>query len=135
MSTTLRQHSLAMIQQAVRLLVSADVVSFSEYQAVMENLRSLAKTGRAPPPVEPRLITQAELATMLSLGLSTLKRLEKQNAIPLRPRWISGSKRYYLPEAVAWLAAQPVEGNSTSTISIPTDAADAADAKKHIEKQ
>ena len=133
MSTILRQHSLAMIQQAVRLLVNADVVSFSEYQEVMENLRSLAKTGRAPPPVEPRLITQAELATMLSLGLSTLKRLEKQNAIPLRPRWISGSKRYYLPEVVAWLAAQPVEVfSSTSTVSIATDAVDKTDAKIQV---
>lgn len=114
MPTTLRQSSVQLISKAVKLLVDADVVSFSEYQIVMENLRALAKTGRAPPPVAPRLINQAELAKMLGLGLSTLKRLESHGEIPLKPRWISGSKRYYLPEAVAWLATEPIASAPTS---------------------
>jgi predicted DNA-binding transcriptional regulator AlpA len=74
--------------------VDHGVIYNVEANHIINNLNNLIRHNELMPPIPPKLLTQAEVAEMLGLGLSNFKALEKKNTFPFKRRMLGGSVRY-----------------------------------------
>lgn len=101
----LREATAKAISKAVDLLYSVDAVDYNEVCIVKSALKSLAKSGELPAPPEEKLVSQEQVAEVLGVGLSTLKRLLASGEVVLPRKMVGGSVRYRWKDVVSWMNA------------------------------
>ena len=88
----LSEHGVALILRIARIFVEEGNLAQSDYNTIAEQLKHLAKTGAPKPAITPRLLSTAEVAELLGLGLSNFKKIE--HTLPFKRRMIGGSVKF-----------------------------------------
>lgn len=90
----IRPCTVQLLRKLMNPWVDHGVIGNLEANHIINNLNSLIRHNEFMPPVPPKLLTQAEVAEMLGLGLSNFKALEKQNTFPFKRRMLGGAVRF-----------------------------------------
>ena len=94
------QHTtLRAISRFLKILVDTDVVSVQEMNEININLKHLREKKSLCPAVPNRLIDRKDLSSLLSVSVSTLKRLEQTGDIDIPIIRIGSTLRYRLHDA------------------------------------
>ena len=94
MQNRLRPKTVKLISKILSPWVDNGEVLPSEMQIIKLNLNSLAQKGELAPLIPPKMLTQREVAELLSLSYSNYKRLEKMGVFPFQRRMIHSAVRY-----------------------------------------
>ena len=89
---SLSEHGVALILRVARVFVEEGNLAQSDYNTIAEELKHLAKTGKPKPSIIPRLLSSAEVADLLGLGLSNFKKIEA--TLPFKRRMVGGSVKF-----------------------------------------
>ena len=89
---SLSEHGVALILRVARVFVEEGNLAQSDYYTIAEQLKHLAKTGTPTPAITPRLLSSAEVADLLGLGISNFKKIE--HTLPFKRRMVSGSVKF-----------------------------------------
>ena len=90
----LRPCTVQLLRKLMNPWVDHGVIYNVEANHIINNLNNLIRHNELMPPIPPKLLTQAEVAEMLGLGLSNFKKLEKTGIFPFKRRMLGGSVRY-----------------------------------------
>lgn len=127
-SNSVRPATVRLVTKLIAPLLDSGLVTNTEYNAIYQNLAYLAKKGEQMPPVQPRLITGQEAASVLGISFSQLRTLEREGALPFKRKIVGGRNvRYRNTEVYAFAF---LDDDSVITSSLPSAGAGAlADAK------
>jgi len=127
-SNSVRPATVRLVTKLIAPLLDSGLVTNTEYSAIYQNLTYLAKKGEQMPPVQPRLITGQEAASILGISLSQLRTLEREGALPFKRKIVGGRNvRYRNTEVYAFAF---LNDDSVITSFLPSAGAGApADAK------
>ena len=89
---SLSEHGVALILRVARIFVEEGNLAQTDYNTIAEQLKHLAKTGTPKPAITPRLLSSAEAADLLGLGLSNFKKIE--HTLPFKRRMVGGSVKF-----------------------------------------
>ena len=89
---SLSEHGVALILRVARVFVEEGNLAQSDYNTIAEQLKHLAKTGTPKPAITPRLLSSAEVADLLGLGISNFKKIE--HTLPFKRRMVGGSVKF-----------------------------------------
>jgi predicted DNA-binding transcriptional regulator AlpA len=104
MKTAIKPKTVKLIRRLLNPLADEGVLSVSEMNEIVNQLKSLSRTGAQIPTIQPRLLSQKEAAEMLGIGLSNFKRLEKEGVIPIKRRMLGTSVRYLNTDVIHFMA-------------------------------
>jgi predicted DNA-binding transcriptional regulator AlpA len=90
----LRPKTVNLINNLLKPWVREGVIAQIEANYIISNLKHLAAKNELQPQIPPKLLTQQEVADILSLGLSNFKKLEKDGIFPFKRKLLGGSVRY-----------------------------------------
>ena len=90
----LRPKTVNLINNLLKPWVREGVIAQIEANYIISNLKHLAAKNELQPQIPPKLLTQQEVANILSLGLSNFKKLEKDGIFPFKRKLLGGSVRY-----------------------------------------
>ena len=93
-TTTIRIPSVKLISRFLRIMTDEDLVSVPEANTIIAELKHLAERGENLPPIMPKLLTQEDAASMLGIGLSNFKKLEREGAFSFKRKMVGTSVRY-----------------------------------------
>ncbi len=79
------------------------VLTVSEFEQIMQALKSLAKNGTPSEPVKPKMLTVENVADLLGISKSQLRALEAEGKLPFRRRKIGSSVRYLNTEVLDYM--------------------------------
>ncbi len=78
----IQQNTVKVISKFITgFLTDQSIVSVSEGQYIISELKHISKHNERMPKVFPKLLTMQEVTDILSIGLSNFKKLEKENFI------------------------------------------------------
>jgi len=103
MQNRLRPRTVKLISKILKPWVDYGEVLPSEMQIVKSNLNNLASKGELAPLIPPKMLTQREVAELLSLSYSNYKRLEKMGVFPFRRHMIHSAVRYLNTEVFEYM--------------------------------
>ncbi|MBR6372047.1 MAG: helix-turn-helix domain-containing protein [Victivallales bacterium] len=110
----IRPTTAKIVVKAMLLFYEADVVSWEEVQAIRYVLTELAKKGEMPKEPEKRLLDLHQVADILAIGESTLKRGLAEGRIPLPKVRIGGAVRFRWEDVVKLIdAIEPMNKDIT----------------------
>jgi len=127
-SNSVRPATVRLVTKLIAPLLDSGLVTNTEYNAIYQNLAYLAKKGEQMPPVQPRLITGQEAASILGISFSQLRTLEREGALPFKRKIVGGRNvRYRNTEVYAFAF---LDDDSVITSFLPSAGAGTlADAK------
>ena len=127
-SNSVRPATVRLVTKLIAPLLDSGLVTNTEYNAIYQNLAYLAKKGEQMPPVQPRLITGQEAASVLGISFSQLRTLEREGALPFKRKIVGGRNvRYRNTEVYAFAF---LDDDSVITSFLPSAGAGApTDAK------
>ena len=94
-SNSVRPATVRLVTKLIAPLLDSGLVTNTEYSALYQNLTYLAKKGEQMPPVQPRLITGQEAASVLGISFSQLRTLEREGALPFKRKIVGGRNVRY----------------------------------------
>jgi predicted DNA-binding transcriptional regulator AlpA len=103
MQNKLNPRTVKLISQILRPWVDNGGILPSEMKIITSNLNSLARKGELAPLISPKMLTQREVAELLSLSYSNYKRLEKMGVFPFRRHMIHSAVRYLNTEVFEYM--------------------------------
>jgi len=112
MQNRLRPKTVKLIAKILSLWVDNGEVLPSEMQIIKLNLNSLAQKGELAPLVPPKMLTQREVAELLSLSYSNYKRLERMGVFTFQRRMIHSAVRYLNTDVFRYMSNNNENGNS-----------------------
>ena len=90
-------------------LLEIGVISRDEFDLMFTYLGSLAKTGKPPPEVTPKLIRGPEAAEMLAISYAEFRKLEAEGVFPFKRRAFGKNVRYFYPDIVEFMRSGGIE--------------------------
>lgn len=109
----LRPKTIDLLGKIMQPWIKEGVISQTEANYIISNLRSLLKRNELQPIVPPRLLTQQDVADMLNLGLSNFKKLEKDGVFPFKRKMVGASVRYCNLDVIDFVKATQEEIDET----------------------
>ena len=94
-SNSVRPATVRLVTKLIAPLLDSGLVTNAEYSAIYQNLTYLAKKGEQMPPVQPRLITGQEAASILGISFSQFRTLEREGVFPFKRRIVGGRNVRY----------------------------------------
>ena len=94
MNTNIRPQTVRLIQRILTPIMETGLISVPELNEVIGNLKHLSEKGELLPAILPKLLTQEESASMLGVGLSNFKKLEREGAFSFKRKMVGTSVRY-----------------------------------------
>ncbi len=105
MKSSVRPSTVKLVGRQLSILVDTGVVPVSEYHTVMSNLRYLSHKGELLPDIKPKLLTQKEVAAMLSISFANFRSLERDGHFPFKRKMVGTSVRYYNTDIIKYILA------------------------------
>jgi predicted DNA-binding transcriptional regulator AlpA len=106
MNTSIRPDTVKLISKLLSPWTDEGILSVPEKREVIAQLRYLSEKGVERPCVIPKLIDQTEAATILGIGLSNFKKLEKAGQFPFKRKMVGTSVRYRNTDIVQFLMTE-----------------------------
>jgi len=101
----IRPRTVTFIGRLLRPISDEGIISVTEYNEIVANLRHLSRMGTPLPPMQPRLIDQRKAAEMLGVSHANFKKLEREGAIPFKRKMIGSSVRYRNTDILKFIMA------------------------------
>jgi len=111
-SNHIRTNTVKLIGRLIQPLVEEGLIYVPERNEILSNLKSLAERGETLPVETPKLIDQETAATMLGIGLSNFKKLEREGKFPFKRKMVGSAVRYRNTDIIKFIMAE--EANDTS---------------------
>ena len=111
-ATTIRPQSVKLISRFLRIMTDEDLVTVPEANTIIAELKHLAERGENLPPIMAKLIDQEQAATMLGVGLSNFKKLERENAFSFKRKMVGTSVRYRNIDIINFIMASDDSSHS-----------------------
>jgi hypothetical protein len=115
MNTNIRPQSVKLISRFLRIMTDEDLVTVPEANTIIAELKHLAERGENLPAIIPKLVDQEEAASMLGVGLSNFKKLEREGAFSFKRKMVGTSVRYRNTDVISYILA-----SDDSSLSKPT---------------
>ena len=84
-------------------------MSRDEFNLMFMYLTSLAKNGKPPAEVQPKLIRGPEAAELLAISYAEFRKLAAEGVFPFRRRVFGKNVRYYFPDIVEFMQTGAIE--------------------------
>ncbi len=94
MNTNIRPQTVRLIKRILTPLMEEGLISVPELNEIIGNLKHISEKGTLLPAILPKLLTQEESASMLGVGLSNFKKLEREGAFSFKRKMVGTSVRY-----------------------------------------
>ena len=94
MNSLIRLKTVNLIRKLLKPLTEENLIGWNEYQEIIANLKNLAERNELLPIIEPKLLTNEEVAEMLSLSKTHFFKQIKDGSIKLPRIKIGTSIRY-----------------------------------------
>ena len=108
-SHSIRPATACLVGKILKPLTESNLITLNEHREIIAQLRSLANTGATVPLSIPRLLTTEETAAKLGIGVSNLKKLLKEERIPLKKKYIGTSVRFRSTEVERYILSDDDE--------------------------
>ena len=105
MNTNIRPQSVKLISRFLRIMTDEDLVTVPEANTIIAELKHLAERGENLPAIIPKLVDQEEAASMLGVGLSNFKKLEREGAFSFKRKMVGTSVRYRNTDVISYILA------------------------------
>ncbi|MEI8246762.1 MAG: hypothetical protein WCI51_13095 [Lentisphaerota bacterium] len=115
MNTNIRPQTVRLIKRILTPLMEEGLISVPELNEVIGNLKHISEKGELLPAILPKLLTQEESASMLAVGLSNFKKLEREGAFSFKRKMVGTSVRYRNTDVISYILA-----SDDSSLSKPT---------------
>lgn len=99
----IKNSTIRAISRFLKILCDTDVVGVQEMNEINSQLKSIYERGTLRPTTPNKLLDRNELSLLLSVSVSTLKRLEKTGDIDIPILRIGSTLRYRLHDVHAFL--------------------------------
>jgi len=99
--------SVKLVDRMLKPFVEEGIIPVSDHNEILLHLKYLASKGKAMPDVLPKLIKMDDVASMLSLGLSNFKKLEKEGIFPFQRKTLGSSVRYRNTDIYRYILLDP----------------------------
>ena len=106
---TFRESTVKLLRRVIAPWMENGLVSRDEFNATFTYLTALAKTGKPPHEVEPKLLRGPEAAELLAISYAEFRKLAAEGAFPFKRRKFGKNVRYYYPDIVAFMSAGGIE--------------------------
>ena len=103
MQAEIRFQTVRLVKRVLSPWMEEGIISNPEYREIIHQLKHLSEKGRLAPEVPNRVIKRPELAEILGLSLSNLKKLEKEGHINIPILRVGRSIRYRLHDAFRFI--------------------------------
>ena len=108
-SRTFRESTVKLLRRILTPLLEYGLISRDEFDMLFTYLGSLAKTGKPPPDVTPKLIRGPEAAELLSISYAEFRKLAAEGVFPFRRRVFGKNVRYFYPDIVEFMRSGGIE--------------------------
>jgi predicted DNA-binding transcriptional regulator AlpA len=98
-----------LIRRLLQTFVDVDVITVSEMNFVVSNLRHIAEKGELKPIVIPKLISQSNVSDYLGISLANFKKLEREGAFSFKRKMLGSSVRYRNTEVIEFILSKETE--------------------------
>jgi predicted DNA-binding transcriptional regulator AlpA len=102
-TTIIRPRTVKLLGKILRPLAEENLLTMPELREILAQMKHLADKGQTMPPIEPRLIDQAEVAAMLGISLAQVRKFDREGRLPFRRRMIGTSVRFRNIDVLAFL--------------------------------
>mgnify|MGYP003764938925 FL=1 len=93
-------------------MVEENMIGSTEYDYIISNLKHLESKGELIPDTVPKLLTIDEAASMLNIGLSHFKKMEKENRFPFKRKMIGTAVRYRNTDLIRYILTSDEEDSN-----------------------
>ena len=104
-SKTFRESTVKLLRRILTPLMECGLMSRDEFNLMFTYLTSLAKNGKPPAEVQPKLIRGPEAAELLAISYAEFRKLAAEGVFPFRRRVFGKNVRYYFPDIVEFMQA------------------------------
>jgi len=115
MNINIRPQTVRLIKRILTPLMEEGLIPVPELNEVIGNLKHLSEKGELLPAIMPKLIDQEEAASMLGVGLSNFKKLEREGAFSFKRKMVGTSVRYRNTDVINFILASDESCLSKST--------------------
>ena len=91
---SIRPKTIKLIKRIITPIVEEGVISVTEFNEIVSELKYLAEKAQRKPIITPRLIDRREVADLLGISLSNFKKQEREQAFPFKRKMVGTSIRY-----------------------------------------
>ena len=105
MNTNIRPQTVRLIKRILTPLMEEGLIPVLELNEIIGNLKHISEKGELLPAVMPKLIDQEEAASMLGVGLSNFKKLEREGAFSFKRKMVGTSVRYRNTDVINFILA------------------------------
>ena len=103
MNTNIRPQTVRLIKRILTPLMEEGLISVPELNEIIGNLKHISEKGELLPAILPKLLTQEESASMLGVGLSNFKKLEREGAFSFKRKMVGTSVRYRNTDVISYI--------------------------------
>ncbi len=100
---SIRPKTIQLLGRIMKPFIEEGIIAQTEANTIIANLRSIAEKGTPLKEIQPRLLTQKEVADMLNIAFSNFRKIESE--FPFRRRQIHGSVRYLNLDVIEYMLA------------------------------
>ena len=106
---TFRESTVKLLRRMLCPLMETGVLSRDEFNLMFTYLTSLAKNGKPPAEVQPKLIRGPEAAELLAISYAEFRKLAAEGVFPFRRRVFGKNVRYFYPDIVEFMRSGAIE--------------------------
>ena len=92
-------------KRIMRPVAEEGIISLPEYNEALSQLTSLAEHGVPKTVVTPNLLNQPEVAGMLNISHSNIKKLEAEGAFPFKRKMVGSAVRYRNTDVLNYISS------------------------------
>ena len=92
--TIIRPKTIHLLSRIMKPFIEEGIIGQTEANIIISNLKSIAEKGYPLKEVQPKLLSQQEVADMLGIAFSNFRKLEAQNVFPFKRRMVGGSVKF-----------------------------------------
>ena len=112
MKTNIRPQTVRLIKRILTPLADEGLIFVPELNDIIANLKHISEKGELLPAIMPKLIDQEQASTMLGIGLSNFKKLERENAFSFKRKMVGTSVRYRNTDIINFIMASDDSSHS-----------------------
>lgn len=101
----IRPKTIHLLSRIMKPFIEEGIIAQTEANAILANLRSIAEQNTPLKDIQPRLLSQQEVAEMLGIAFSNFRKIEALGEFPFRRRQIHGSVRYLNLDVIEYMLA------------------------------
>ena len=101
----IRLKTINLLSRIIKPFIEEGIIAQTEANTIIANLKNISKNGSPIKEIEPKLLSQKEVADMLGIGFSNFRKIEALGEFPFRRKSIHGSVRYLNLDVIEYMFA------------------------------